>query len=88
MGCELSPLLFVATFPEFPYVPFGQDSPSMNAAFRDVGEQRARRQVLSLLQKSHIVASYEKSGKHMDESMKCPRLCYLSRWHFQNVPTL
>ena len=69
MGCLLSPLQLLAEFPELPYVPFGQDSPSMNAAFHDVGEQRARRQTLSLEQKQHILEGYEKSGKHIDEFM-------------------
>ena len=72
MGCYLSPLQLLVEFPELPWIPFGQGSPSdlrsMNAAFRDVGEHRARRQVLSLLQKSVIVESYEKSGKHIDET--------------------
>ena len=40
MGCDLSPLQVLAEFPELPYVPFGQDSPSMSATLRDVGEQR------------------------------------------------
>ena len=31
MGCDLSPLQVLAEFPELPYVPFGQDSPSMSA---------------------------------------------------------
>ena len=44
MGCDLSPLQVLAEFPELPYVPFGQESPSMNAELRDVGEERARRQ--------------------------------------------
>ena len=60
MGCDLSPLQVLAEFPELPYVPFGQESPSMNAELRDVGEERARRQNLSISQKYHIVESYEK----------------------------
>ena len=44
MGCDLSPLQVLAELPELPYVPFGQDSPSMSAALRDVGEQRHARQ--------------------------------------------
>ena len=41
MGCDLSPLQVLAEFPELPYVPFGQESPSMNAELRDVGEERS-----------------------------------------------
>ena len=74
MGCYLSPLQLLVEFPELPWIPFGQGSPSdlrsMNAAVQDVGEQRACRQVLSLEQKQHILESYEKSGKHIDEFMK------------------
>ena len=47
MGCDLSPLQVLTEFPELPYVPFGQGYPSMDAALRDVGEERASRQNLS-----------------------------------------
>ena len=40
MGCDLSPLQVLAEFPELPFVPFGQDSPTMISG-RDVGEDRA-----------------------------------------------
>ena len=36
----------------------------MNAELRDVGEERARRQNLSISQKYHIVESYENRGVH------------------------
>ena len=49
-GYQLSPLQVLAEFPELPYVPFGQDSPSMNAELRDVGDPRSRRMNLSILQ--------------------------------------
>ncbi len=38
MGAEFSPLQLIATFPGFPYIPFGRDSPSMNRDLRDVGD--------------------------------------------------
>ena len=79
----------LAEFPELPYVPFGQDSPSMNAAFHDVGEQRARRQTLSLEQKQHILEGYEKnekSGKRSPHHLVRPRPRGGDR-NRRNVPT-
>ena len=70
MGCDLSPLQVLAEFPELPYVRFGQGSPSMSAGIRDVGEERASRQMLSIAQKHLIVQSYENSGMHIDDFMK------------------
>ena len=64
MGCKLSPLQLLSEFPELPYVPFGQGSPSMSAGIRDVGEERASRQILSIAQK-HLIAQSSENRRNV-----------------------
>ena len=58
MGAEFSPLQLIATFPGFPYIPFGRDSPSMNRDLRDVGMARQARQSLSIMEKMVVVTAF------------------------------
>ena len=62
MGAEFSPLQLIATFPGFPYIPFGRDSPSMNRDLRDVGMARQARQSLSIMEKQVVVTAYNDRG--------------------------
>ena len=60
MGAEFSPLQLIATFPGFPYIPFGRDSPSMNRDLRDVGMARQARQSLSIMEKQVVVQAFSR----------------------------
>lgn len=66
----VDPLQLILEFPELPYVPFGQQQPRKGMPLRDVGDFRVKRQLLSIVQKQVVVASYEASGKHIDDFLK------------------
>ena len=65
----VSPLQLIVEFQDLPYIPFGQQQPC-RMAIRDVGESQKRHQQVSIIQKMHVVDSYESSGQHIDDWLK------------------
>ena len=65
----VSPSQLIVEFQDLPYIPFGQQQPC-RMAIRDVGGSQKRHQQVSIIQKMHVVDSYESSGQHIDDWLK------------------